>query len=154
MTEIDFSEMEKELELEMEEKSPKHKPSNQPPMTTRPSTGQPARINEPFRPYTSPGVKSYEAQQLEEKARLFEERNKLYGSNYVRFGPIMSQIMATQNLDPTNPKDMARFGIFVQIVAKVSRYGENFNRGGHDDTLDDISVYAMMLKALDNDRAA
>lgn len=95
----------------------------------------------------------YVASELVDKAKLFAQRAAVYGNNFVRFGPIMAQLMATQKLDPTSEKDMARFGIFVQVVSKVTRYAENFNRGGHDDSLDDIAVYAMMLKALDNDRA-
>lgn len=89
--------------------------------------------------------------ELAAKADMYAERNKIYGDNYKRHGPIMALIMATQQLNPADPKDMARFGIFTQIVAKVTRYGENFNRGGHDDSLDDISVYAMMLKELDSE---
>lgn len=95
----------------------------------------------------------YVADELVSKAKLFAQRAAIYGNNYVRFGPIMAQLMATQKLDPTSEKDMARFGVLVQVVSKITRYAENFNRGGHDDSLDDIAVYAMMLKALDNDRA-
>lgn len=107
----------------------------------------------PSRPTATSQPLPYVADELVAKAKLFAQRAALYGNNYVRFGPIMAQLMATQKLDPTNEKDMARFGVFVQIVSKVTRYAENFNRGGHDDSLDDIAVYAMMLKALDHDRA-
>jgi len=87
--------------------------------------------------------------ELKAKADLFLERNKLYGDNYKRFGAIFSMIMQGQNLDTSNYEDMCRLGILVQIVGKVTRYGENFNRGGHDDSLDDIAVYSLMLKELD-----
>ena len=107
----------------------------------------------PSRPTASSQPLPYVADELVSKAKLFAQRYAIYGNNYVRFGPIMAQLMATQKLDPTNEKDMARFGVFVQVVSKITRYAENFNRGGHDDSLDDIAVYAMMLKALDNDRA-
>jgi hypothetical protein len=89
--------------------------------------------------------------ELKAKADLFLERNKLYGDNYKRFGAVFSLVMQGQNLDTSNPSDMCRLGILVQIVGKVTRYGENFNRGGHDDSLDDIAVYALMLKELDDD---
>jgi hypothetical protein len=87
--------------------------------------------------------------ELKAKADLFLERNRIYGDNYKRFGAIFSMIMQGQNLDTSNPSDMCRLGILVQIVGKVTRYGENFNRGGHDDSLDDIAVYSLMLKELD-----
>lgn len=107
----------------------------------------------PPRPTAPSHPLPYVADELVSKAKLFAQRAALYGNNYVRFGPIMAQLMATQKLDPTSEKDMARFGVFVQVVSKITRYAENFNRGGHDDSLDDIAVYAMILKALDHDRA-
>lgn len=94
--------------------------------------------------------KPYVAVQLEEKANLFSERAAVYGDNYKRHGAIVAQLMATQSLDPTDVDAMNRFGVLTQIVSKITRYAENFNRGGHDDSLDDIAVYAMMLKQLDN----
>src|SRR5687768_14310804 len=89
--------------------------------------------------------------ELKAKADLFLERNRLYGDNYKRFGAVFSLVMQGQNLDTANHNDMSRLGILVQIVGKITRYGENFNRGGHDDSLDDIAVYAIMLKELDQD---
>lgn len=89
-------------------------------------------------------------QELKAKADLYLQRNKIYGSNYMRFGPILSLILEGQKLDASDPQQMNRIGIFVQIIAKITRYGENFCKGGHDDSLDDIAVYSMMLKQLDN----
>src|SRR5690606_9320551 len=37
----------------------------------------------------------YVADELVSKAKLFAQRAALYGNNYVRFGPIMAQLMAT-----------------------------------------------------------
>lgn len=87
--------------------------------------------------------------ELKEKAQLFAQRHAIYGDNYKRFGPIFSRLMHGQNIEPRSSHDMSRLGILVQIVSKITRYAENFNRGGHDDSLDDIAVYAMMLKELD-----
>lgn len=87
---------------------------------------------------------------LEEKAALYKQRNAIYGDNYKRFGPIMALLFPEGSPLKTND-DFNRFGILVQIVAKVTRYAENFNRGGHEDSLDDLAVYAMMLKELDNE---
>lgn len=90
------------------------------------------------------------SQQLIAKARLFEERHAVYGDNYHRFGPIMALLIGQQKLDPLNAQQMSRLGIFVQIVSKITRYAENFDSGGHADSLDDIAVYAMMLQELDH----
>jgi len=97
------------------------------------------------------GEESFVSQELKLKAQLFSDRHKIYGDNYKRFGEILSLLLQGQFLDITNFKHMSRLGIFVQIVGKMTRYGENFERGGHDDSLDDISIYAMMLKELDRD---
>ena len=82
--------------------------------------------------------------------QLLADRHALYGDNYHRFGPIMKLLIGNQKINPASADDMARLGIFVQIVGKITRYGEQFDRGGHDDSLDDMAVYAMMLKELDN----
>lgn len=85
---------------------------------------------------------------LRDNAGIYEQRNQLYGDNYKRFGKIMA-ILFPNGIDLQNADDFNRFGIFVQVVSKITRYAENFSRGGHDDSLDDNAVYSMMLKELD-----
>jgi len=85
---------------------------------------------------------------LRAAAGIYEERNKLYGDNYKRFGEIMHSLFPT-GLTLTTTDDFNRLGVFVQIVSKVTRYAENYGRGGHRDSLDDAAVYAMMLQELD-----
>lgn len=85
---------------------------------------------------------------LRQAAKLYEDRNKVYGDNYKRFGPALNGLLNGVAL--STPDDFNRFGILVQIFSKVSRYCNMFDKGGHDDSLDDIAVYAMMLKELDS----
>ena len=92
--------------------------------------------------------KPFVVAELEAKAQLYAERNKLYGDNYKRFGPIMV-LLFPGGVTLATAEDFNRFGIFVQLVSKMTRYSENFTRGGHDDSLDDTAVYAMMLRELD-----
>lgn len=87
--------------------------------------------------------------ELRSKADLYKQRNEIYGDNYHRFGPIFSLLMDNQSLNVRSTHDMTRLGVLVQIVSKITRYCETFNVGGHDDSLDDLAVYAMMLKELD-----
>lgn len=96
-------------------------------------------------------LKKFVPSQLRAKADLYEERNKIYGDNYKRFGPILSLILAGQTLDTGDPDQMNRLGVFVQVVSKITRYGANFTSGGNDDCLDDNAVYSMMLKELDHE---
>lgn len=86
---------------------------------------------------------------LRDAAAIYEERNKLYGDNYKRFGYIMRELFP-QGLKLETQDDFNRYGVFVQVVSKITRYAENFTRGGHVDSLDDMAVYAMMMQELDN----
>lgn len=88
--------------------------------------------------------------ELRLKADIYEERNKLYGDNYKLFGQVI-YAMFPEGVHLETDEDHNRWGVFVQIVAKVTRYAANFHRGGHDDSLDDMAVYSMMLKELDNE---
>lgn len=87
---------------------------------------------------------------LRDAAALYEERNKLYGDNYKRFGHIML-LLFPDGLSLETADDFNRYGVFVQVVSKVSRYAEQFTAGGHPDSLDDNAVYAMMLQELDSE---
>lgn len=89
---------------------------------------------------------------LRNAAKIYEERNKLYGDNYKRFGWIMNTLFP-DGINLSHPEDFNRFGIFVQMVSKLTRYAQNFEKGGHSDSLDDLAVYAMMLRELDWDYA-
>jgi hypothetical protein len=84
---------------------------------------------------------------LRDAAGIYEQRNKIYGDNYKKFGPALQQLFP--NVVLRTPDDFNRFGILVQLFSKMSRYCNAFANGGHDDSLDDIAVYAMMLKELD-----
>lgn len=85
---------------------------------------------------------------LREAAATYEERNKLYGDNYKNFGKVMVG-MFPNGLAVRSESDWNRLGVFVQIASKMTRYAEQFTKGGHDDSLLDMSVYANMLRELD-----
>lgn len=84
---------------------------------------------------------------LREGAALYEERNKLYGDNYKKFGPAFIPFLRGIRIETGD--DLNRFAILIQVLAKITRYCENFNAGGHDDSLVDMVVYATMLRELD-----
>jgi len=91
---------------------------------------------------------------LHNAAEIYEERNKLYGDNYKRFGNVMEALMPSgmeQGFPETKAQFNNRVGVLIQVISKLTRYCENFNSGGHDDSLDDLAVYAMMLKELDTE---
>jgi hypothetical protein len=90
---------------------------------------------------------------LRKAATTYEERNRLYGDNYKKFGPVMEAIFP-KGVALRSAEDHTRFGVFVQCVSKLTRYSENFDRGGHADSAHDLSVYAAMLEELTRDRSA
>lgn len=81
-------------------------------------------------------------------ADTYEERNKIYGDNYKRHGFVMSFLFPNGvTLDTIDKQN--RFGVLTQMVAKMTRYCENFDRGGHEDSLHDLMVYTAMLAEVD-----
>lgn len=91
---------------------------------------------------------------LRQAAVIYEQRYALYGDNYKRFGKLLAAlfpdgISIASAEDPVKAGN--RLGVLIQILSKITRYCENFNRGGHADSLDDLAVYAMMLRELDAD---
>lgn len=87
--------------------------------------------------------------QLNDKAALYKQRNALYGDTYKAQGAAMIELFP-KGLALKSVNDHNRFAIFQTMMSKMCRYASNFHNGGHEDSLDDISVYAMMLKELDN----
>lgn len=88
------------------------------------------------------------AKSLEDAAKLFNERSLLYGNTYKEHGDVVDALFPEGILIET-PEDHSRFACITMIVSKLKRYTHNFENGGHEDSLDDISVYAQMLKELD-----
>jgi hypothetical protein len=81
-------------------------------------------------------------------ADLFADRNASYGNSWHEIGAIMHAFFP-RGVALTEPEDFGRFMVLQQIIGKVHRYCLNFYRGGHVDSLDDLSVYSQMLQNLD-----
>lgn len=84
-------------------------------------------------------------------AKIYEERNAIYGDNYKEFGKVMQALFFGQPIYLKTIEDQNRFALLVQIVSKISRYCSQFDHGGHADSLDDLAVYAMLLQEVDHD---
>lgn len=90
------------------------------------------------------------ADQLRNLGRLHESRNEEYGDAYKKHGAVMLALFP-EGVNLRTEADQARFNAFSNIVGKINRYAGAFARGGHVDSLDDISVYAQMLQELDRE---
>lgn len=88
-------------------------------------------------------------QRLTDLGDIFAARSKVYGDNYKHFGKVMKGIFP-RGIDLRSEEEFNRFCIFVQVVSKITRYGQSFAKG-HQDSLDDTSVYAQMLAEVDDD---
>lgn len=86
---------------------------------------------------------------LRESARLFKERSVEYGDSYKQYGKLLFSLFP-EGIKIDTEEDMARWGVFTMITAKIHRYSYNFSKGGHEDSLKDLSVYSAMLRELDN----
>ena len=87
---------------------------------------------------------------LDEAAGVFRERRAVYGDNYLRIGHVMKTLFPNGVTLKTSG-DFVRFQLFMADIIKTTRYVENWNRGGHDDSLTDGSVYKMMLLSVDTE---
>jgi hypothetical protein len=83
------------------------------------------------------------------KLKIVKERNAAYGDNFKKFGVVAASLfpngVTIETIDDWN-----RFGILVQMISKFTRYINNFKKGGHKDSLDDLSNYCSILSFLDN----
>ncbi len=89
-------------------------------------------------------------QHLEAAAKTYRERNAIYGDNYKNFGNMASAIFP-KGLHLESVDSWNRMGVFLQVLSKLTRYAENWEKGGHADSIHDLSVYAAMLAELDEE---
>lgn len=84
---------------------------------------------------------------------LFLDKQKEYGKASDVNGAVLKALFKGGDAytpDFSSQTDLNRFSILNHIVTKLCRYCENFKKG-HDDSLDDIAVYVMMLKGIDSE---
>lgn len=86
--------------------------------------------------------------QIHQLAQLHQERDELYGVDYLRIGPSLLG-MFPDGIELRTSSDFTRFALFLQAHGKLVRYAARFGKGGHVDSLNDISVYAQLLRHAD-----
>jgi hypothetical protein len=82
--------------------------------------------------------------------QLYRERNPTYGDNYRHAGKVLRGMFPTGIMLRTE-EEFNRFHLVVMMLSKISRYSRCVRTGGHADSLDDLSVYAMMARECDRD---
>jgi len=89
-------------------------------------------------------------QRLALLGNLYEGRNAVYGDDFRRYGRVMLALFP-DGITIKTESDLSRFGVLTQVMGKLGRYAAQFDRGGHPDSLDDLSVYAQILRLLDDE---
>lgn len=85
---------------------------------------------------------------LTQAAETYRDRHAVYGDNYKLVGEVMKALFPGGVMLKT-PTDHNRFHILLLEVVKLTRYVQNWSRGGHDDSQLDLSVYAAMMVEID-----
>ncbi|QIG71675.1 putative dehalogenase hydrolase-like protein [Rhizobium phage RHph_TM40] len=85
---------------------------------------------------------------MNDSAELYRQRNLVYGDSYRRHGEIMAKLFPN-GVTLKTAEDFNRFGILNMKISKVTRYCQNFEKGGHLDSVIDDGVYTFMLAELD-----
>lgn len=81
---------------------------------------------------------------------LYRERNKLYGDNYKRFGQTLVSFFPN-GITLKTADEFNRFALFLNVMHKVTRYARAMPSGGHEDSADDMAVYAQMMQEMDHE---
>lgn len=84
---------------------------------------------------------------LQRMAATYRERRGSYGPSEQRFADIMVALFP-DGLTLKVRSDWVRYGLFHQIVGKLSRYVRDFSEP-HIDSIHDIGPYSAMLEAED-----
>lgn len=85
---------------------------------------------------------------LREAAQTFEDRNAVYGNNFLNVGKVMAGFFP-DGLKVKSADDWNRLHIFLLQVIKMTRYVNNWQVGGHPDSIHDNTVYSAMLEMID-----
>lgn len=87
---------------------------------------------------------------LSDLAELNKQKDDEYsGGDYWTIGHILFSLFKGEQPLLTRPSDYARLYHVFLMAGKLSRYCANFDSGGHPDSLSDLSVYAAMVKSMD-----
>ena len=86
---------------------------------------------------------------LQDAAKTFAERDKVYGSAYKRQGKVLAALFPN-GLNLITEEDFCKFALLSMIVGKVNRWTTAFSsRNKHEDSLHDLGIYAFMLQEIE-----
>lgn len=110
--------------------------------------GPDARRDDPMRTPILDGSPQRADDRLRALGDLFTERSRAYGPSYQEFGAV-GKALFPRGIRLETEEDWKRWGVLSLMLTKLHRYVLNWENGGHGDSLDDLAVYAMMLREVD-----
>ena len=87
---------------------------------------------------------------LEQSADLYRYKHTIYGDNYRIIGKVMST-MFPDGITLKSEDDWNRIHLFLLSMVKKTRYANNYNLGGHEDSVADDIVYMAILQEIDGE---
>lgn len=86
---------------------------------------------------------------IKEAKKTHKERAKIYRNTSTKFGDVMVAFFP-DGITLATKDEWAEFGIFFQIVSKITRNSEVLikDKTSHKDSIHDIGVYAFMLEEM------
>lgn len=89
---------------------------------------------------------------LLEIADIYRERKPMYKDNYKHVGKAMAALFPDGlTISAGDEEAFNRLHFVMHMYSKLSRYCMNLQKGGHQDSLDDLAVYAMLARECDEE---
>lgn len=82
---------------------------------------------------------------LRAAAKTFEERNRVYGNNYLNVGNVMKGLFPDGMVLKT-AEDFASWHLLELVIVKLTRFANS--KLTHRDSIHDATLYCAMLEAL------
>jgi hypothetical protein len=95
------------------------------------------------------GKDPYVTELLNRMAILYAERNAVYQDNYLKVGAVMAAMFPEGKVLKT-ADDFNRWHLFELAIVKLTRYANQYEDGGHADSIEDMIVYLAMVAGLDH----
>lgn len=90
---------------------------------------------------------------LSEARNVYDERNAVYKDNFRNVGEVIAALFPNGVVLKT-AEDFTRWHIFELEIVKLTRYTQNYEQGGHEDSIKDRIVYLGILNGLDDEKRA
>lgn len=92
----------------------------------------------------------YVTELLNRMATLYAERNAVYKDNYRKVGKVMDALFP-DGITLKGPDAFNRWHLFELSIVKLTRYANQYEAGGHADSLEDQIVYLAMVAGLEEE---